>query len=140
MTAPSNASPEGQFTGKVALITGAARGQGRSHALATAREGAAVVLVDICSDVASAAMPQASRADLDATSAAIEKLGGKVTAIQADVRNFKEMQAAVETATSQYGRLDSWSANAGIVGFGRVWEIDPAAWSEMLDVTPTGAW
>jgi (+)-trans-carveol dehydrogenase len=140
MSAPISTTPGARFTGKVALITGGARGQGRSHALALAREGASIVLVDICADVPTAAMHQATQADLDATVEAVTALGAKVTAVRADVRSHAEMKAAVDVAVSEYGRLDVVSANAGIVSFARVWEMDPVMWSEMMDVNLTGVW
>jgi (+)-trans-carveol dehydrogenase len=130
----------GRVEGKVAFITGAARGQGRSHAIHLAREGASIIAVDICADVPTAAMHQATPEDLVQTAEDVEREGGKVLTLQVDVRDRDQLSDAVEQGISHFGRLDVVCANAGIVGFGASPEIRPEAWSEMLDVNVTGVW
>jgi SDR family mycofactocin-dependent oxidoreductase len=129
-----------RFAGQVALVTGAARGQGRSHALALAREGASVVLVDICADLPTAAMHQAGEANLNETVARIEAFGAEAVGVRADVRDLDQMRAAVAVAIGTYGRLDVVSANAGIVSFGKSWELSAEASAELIAVNLTGAW
>ena len=130
----------GRVQGKVALITGAARGQGRSHAVRLAREGASIIAVDICADVPTAAMSQATPADLQDTVKLVEAEGGRILAEQADVRDLEALRRVVERGVEAFGRLDVVCANAGIVGFGLSAEIDPQAWQTMLDVNVTGVW
>jgi (+)-trans-carveol dehydrogenase len=126
--------------GKVAFITGAGRGQGRAHAIRLAQEGASIIAVDICSDVSTAAMAQATAADLQQTVDEVERVGGQVIATEADVRDLAAMRAAVKQGIAEFGRLDIVSANAGIISFGFSSEIDPQAWRDVLDVNLTGAW
>lgn len=130
----------GRLVGKVALITGGARGQGRSHAVRFAEEGADVVLVDHCAPVASAPYPMAEPADLEQTVKLVEALGRRALAVRADVRDLAALQAAVADAHAEFGRLDVVVANAGIAGFGPALEMDEAAWQEMIDINLTGAW
>jgi (+)-trans-carveol dehydrogenase len=130
----------GRVEGKVAFITGAARGQGRSHAVHLAREGASIIAVDICADVPTAAMHQATPQDLAQTADEVERVGGKVLTLQVDVRDQGQVVDAVEQGLNHFGRLDIVCANAGIVGFGASPEIRPEAWSEMLDVNVSGVW
>jgi len=130
----------GRVDGKVALVTGAARGQGRSHAVKLAQEGAAVIALDICANVPTAAMDQATPEDLSATVKMVEAEGGRILAVQADVRDLAALRQTVDTGVEEFGRLDIVCANAGIVGFGLSSEIDPEAWRTMLDVNLTGVW
>lgn len=104
----------GQLEGKVAFITGVARGQGRSHAVRLAREGADIVGIDICADIAANGYPMASREELDETVALVESEGGKMLGSVADVRDFHQVKAAVDAGVEQFGRLDIVLANAGI--------------------------
>ncbi|WP_292988423.1 mycofactocin-coupled SDR family oxidoreductase [Mycobacterium sp.] len=104
----------GSVDGKVAFITGVARGQGRSHALRLAREGANIIGIDICADIAANGYPMASRAELEETVELVERAGGKIIATVADVRAFDEVQAAVDAGVQQFGRLDIVLSNAGI--------------------------
>ena len=130
----------GRFDGKVAFITGAARGQGRSHALQMAAEGASIIAVDICDNIATAAMSQATVEDLKQTTKMIEAAGGQVLAEQADVRDLERLRTVVSDGVERFGRLDVVCANAGIVGFGLSAEIEPDAWREMMDVNLSGVW
>ncbi len=112
MTAES--SP-GIFDGKVVLVTGAARGQGRAHAVRFAEEGADVIAVDICAQLDSVAYPMATPEDLEETSRLVEKTGRRIVAAQADVRDRDRLTAVVADGVAQFGRLDYVLANAGIL-------------------------
>jgi SDR family mycofactocin-dependent oxidoreductase len=103
-----------QLEGKVAFITGVARGQGRSHAIRLAREGANIVGVDICADISANGYPLATRGELDETVALVEAEGGKMLGSVADVRDFHRVKSAVDAGVDQFGRLDIVLANAGI--------------------------
>src|SRR3954463_14303967 len=96
----------GSLDGKVAFITGVARGQGRSHAVRLAADGASIVGVDICADIPSNGYPMASRAELDETVELVEAKGGKMIAAVADVRDFHAVKAALDAGVEQFGRLD----------------------------------
>jgi SDR family mycofactocin-dependent oxidoreductase len=133
-------SGAGRLAGQVALITGGARGQGRSHAVRLAEEGADVVLVDHCAPVDSAPYPMADPADLEQTVKLVEDLDRRVLAIRADVRDLSALRAAVADTVSAFGRLDVVVANAGIGGFAPALEMDEATWQEMIDINLTGAW
>jgi SDR family mycofactocin-dependent oxidoreductase len=131
----------GRVAGKIALITGAARGQGRSHAVRLAQEGADIIAVDLCAPIASVdKYPLATREDLAATVAEVEKLDRRVVAAVADVRDADAMAAAVERGVAELGGLDIVVANAGIASYGLSWELDEATWRDMLDVNLTGVW
>jgi SDR family mycofactocin-dependent oxidoreductase len=114
----------GRVEGKVALVTGAARGQGRSHAVHLAEEGADIIAVDICHDIASNDYPLARPEDLDETARLVEKHNRRIVPIQADVRDRTALAAAVETGIGELGKLDIVVANAGICPLG---EGGPAA-------------
>lgn len=129
-----------RLEGKTALITGAARGMGRSHAVRLAQEGAAVVLTDICRDVDSASTTLASRDDLDATASLVEQVGGSVVTVEADVRDLAALEGAAATAVERFGGLDVVCANAAIASFGKSWELTETAWRDVLDVNLTGSW
>jgi (+)-trans-carveol dehydrogenase len=105
-----------KFEGKVALITGAARGQGRSHAVRLAEEGADVIATDICEQIDVVPYEMSTKADLDETVRQVEALGRRVVARVADVRSVDQMESAVEDGVAQLGRLDIVCANAGITG------------------------
>lgn len=128
----------GSLTGRVAFITGGARGQGRSHALALAREGADVAICDIAAPIATAPYPLASEADLAETARQVEALGRRCLAVRADVRSTSDLDAAVAQTLDELGRIDILVANAGICGFGRFWEIDDQMWDEMIATDLTG--
>ncbi|GAA4683312.1 mycofactocin-coupled SDR family oxidoreductase [Pseudonocardia yuanmonensis] len=131
----------GRVEGKVALITGAARGQGRSHAVRLAQEGADIIAVDLCGPLATVDMyPPATRADLDETVAEVEKLDRRIVARVADVRDRAALTAAVDEGVTELGGLDIAVANAGIASFGAAFEITDEMWQEMLDVNLTGVW
>ena len=132
----------GNLDGKVAFITGVARGQGRSHAVTLAGEGAAVIGVDICADIASNPYPMATRDELDETVALVEAAGGKMLGSVADVRDFHAVKAAVDAGVEQFGRLDIVLANAGVAptAFREVTiEEDLEMWSDAVGVNLVGS-
>jgi SDR family mycofactocin-dependent oxidoreductase len=131
----------GRVEGKVAFITGAARGQGRSHAIRLAQEGADIIAVDICEDIEGVPYPGPTQADLDATVAQVEALDRRIIATKADVRDFDAVQAAVNDGVAQLGRLDIVSANAGIsAGPSQSQDLSEELWQNMLAINLTGVW
>ena len=130
----------GRAEGKVAFITGAARGQGRSHAVRLAADGADIIAVDICHDV-EGALPMATPDDLAETVKLVEALDRRIVAAQADVRDFEALKAAVDEGVAQLGRLDIIVANAGIASIGGpVQSMDAANWKHTIDINLTGLW
>ena len=130
----------GRAEGKVAFITGAARGQGRSHAVRLAADGADIIAVDICHDV-EGALPMATPDDLAETVKLVEALDRRIIAAQADVRDFDALKAAVDEGVAQLGRLDIIVANAGIASIGGpVQSMDAANWKHTIDINLTGLW
>lgn len=132
----------GSLDGKVAFITGVARGQGRSHAVRLAAEGASIIGVDICADIASNGYPMASREELQETVELVESAGGKMVAAVADVRDFHALRAALDHGVEQFGRLDIVLANAGIATMAfRELTIDEELeqWTDVVDVNLVGA-
>jgi SDR family mycofactocin-dependent oxidoreductase len=128
----------GSLDGRVALVTGAGRGQGRAHALALAAEGAAVVAGDLPGKMTSLSYPLATQEDLDTTVAAVESLGGRCLGVAVDVRDPAAVHRAVDRARAEFGRLDILVANAGVVSTGPLHEVTDEAWSEMVDTNLTG--
>lgn len=129
-----------RLEGKVALITGAARGQGRAHAVGLAEEGADIIAVDICRDVETVPYPGATEDDLALTVKLVEALGRRISATVADVRDLSALQAAVSRGIDTFGGIDVVIANAGIGTFGPALELDEQTWQTMLDVNLTGVW
>jgi SDR family mycofactocin-dependent oxidoreductase len=130
----------GRVEGKVAFITGAARGQGRSHAIRLAGEGADIIAVDICRDYPSVGYGMATEADLDQTVKAVEALDRRIVASQADVRDAAALKSAVDGGVAQLGRLDIVCANAGICTVQGWDEVTPQVWQDTLDTNLTGVW
>ena len=131
----------GRVAGKVAFITGAARGQGREHAIRLAEEGADIIAVDACTDIDSAPYPLATEADLDETAALVEKLDRRIVTAKADVRDVEALGAALAQGIDELGRPDIVIANAGISGSpAPAAMIEEAAWQTMLDINITGVW
>jgi NAD(P)-dependent dehydrogenase (short-subunit alcohol dehydrogenase family) len=104
----------GLLAGQVAVVTGAARGQGRSHALALAKEGASIIALDACAPIATVPYPLATKADLETTAEQVEALGSRVIHGVVDVRDLAEMDQFIRDAVADLGRLDIVCANAGI--------------------------
>jgi SDR family mycofactocin-dependent oxidoreductase len=127
-----------RFDGRTVLITGGARGQGLSHALAFAGEGADIVLCDIAAQIETAPYSLSSRAQLDAAAEKVAAAGARCLALQADVRDAQEMQAVVDTTVERFGRLDIVCANAGISSYSAVDAMTTQMWNETLDVNLTG--
>ena len=136
----------GRVAGKVAFITGAARGQGRSHAIRLAEEGADIIAVDICRDYGDSSgygapgYPMATEADLAETVKAVEALDRRIVAATADVRDPIALRAAVDDGVVQLGRLDIVLANAGICTVQSWDEVTTAVWQDTLDTNLTGVW
>ncbi len=131
----------GRVAGKVAFITGAARGQGREHAVRLAEEGADIIAVDICGDIDGAPYPLATEADLDETAALVEKLDRRIVTAKADVRDVEALGTALQQGIDELGRPDIVIANAGISGSpAPAALIEEAAWQTMLDINITGVW
>ncbi len=132
----------GSLDGKVAFITGVARGQGRSHAVRLASDGADIIGVDICADIPSNGYPMANRDELDETVALVEQAGGKMLGSVADVRDFAAVNAALSAGVGHFGRLDIVCANAGIatMAFRELTiEEELEQWTDVLDVNLVGA-
>ena len=129
----------GLVDGKVALVTGAGRGQGRSHALKLASEGADVIAVDIGGgQVETIPYELASEAELDVTVKEIEGIGRRAVKAVADVRSLSDLQAAVDAGLSELGKIDIVCANAGIGSWGVAWEMTEQQWKDMIDINLTG--
>jgi SDR family mycofactocin-dependent oxidoreductase len=132
----------GLLDGRVAFVTGAARGQGRSHARRLAREGAAIIAIDIAGQVSNyEGYPPASEADLAETVRLVEDGGGSIVARTADVRDAEALDKVLVDGIGEFGgRLDVVVANAGIVNWGRFWELTDDQWTSLIDVNLTGVW
>jgi (+)-trans-carveol dehydrogenase len=127
--------------GKVAVITGAARGQGRSHAVRLAGEGADIIAIDICEPIRDTPHSGATEADLALTVRLVEDTGGRIVAAKADVRDLGAIQAAVDEGVAEFGRLDIVAANAGISASPyEAVQLPEESWQDMMDVNLTGAW
>src|SRR6201992_2549263 len=127
--------------GKVAFVTGAARGQGRSHAVRLAQEGADIIAVDICRDFENSPVDGATPEDLDETAGMVKNAGGRVVTAEVDVRDYEALKAAVDGGVEQLGRLDIIVANAGIGTFGnKLHKIPEKIWQDMIDVNLSGVW
>jgi SDR family mycofactocin-dependent oxidoreductase len=131
----------GRVAGKVAFITGAARGQGREHAIRLAEEGADIIAVDVCGDIDGAPYPLATAADLDETAALVGELDRRIVTAQADVRDLEGLRTALQQGIDELGPPDVVVANAGISGSpAPAALIEEAAWQTMLDINITGVW
>ena len=129
-----------KLAGKVAFITGAARGQGRSHAIRLAGEGADIIAIDICQTIPTAPGPGPTPADLADTVKAVESLDRRILAAQIDVRDLDAMTGFVAKSVGELGRLDIVLANAGIAGTELTLEMDEQVWQTMIDINLTGVW
>ncbi|BBX12331.1 putative short-chain type dehydrogenase/reductase [Mycobacterium novum] len=132
----------GRVEGKVALITGAARGQGRSHAVRLAQEGADIIAVDVCTRISSSKeIPAATPDDLAETADLVKGCDRRIVTAQVDVRDFDALKAAVDSGVEQLGRLDIIAANAGIGNGGDTLDkTSEADWQDMIDVNLSGVW
>lgn len=130
----------GRVQGKVALITGAARGQGRAHAVRLAEEGADIIALDIAKQIETVPYAMASPEDLAETASQVESLGRKIVTAEVDVRDFEGMRSAVDEGVRELGRLDIVCANAGIFGHGKGDSFSESEWDDMMDVNVKGVW
>ncbi|MEO6881281.1 MAG: mycofactocin-coupled SDR family oxidoreductase [Mycobacteriaceae bacterium] len=128
----------GTLDGKVALITGAARGQGRSHAIRLAQEGADIIAVDICAPVSTVPYDLAASEDLAQTATEVKALGRRVVTAEVDVRDGAALRSAVDDGVAQLGRLDIVCANAGITAYVRAEEMTDAQWDDLVGINLTG--
>ncbi|WP_068397357.1 mycofactocin-coupled SDR family oxidoreductase [Kribbia dieselivorans] len=129
----------GRLNGKVAFITGAARGQGRSHAVRLAEEGASIIAMDICAQIPTVFYPMATPEDLAETERLVKEAGGQIVTSIGDVRNYEDVQAAHDLGIERFGKVDIVVPNAGIMPV-----IDQGnqrqAWHDAIDVLLTGVW
>jgi SDR family mycofactocin-dependent oxidoreductase len=130
----------GLLAGQVAMVTGAARGQGRSHALALAREGASIIALDACAPIATVPYPLSAKADLETTAEQVEALGSRVVHGVVDVRDLAEMDQFIRDAVADLGRLDIVCANAGISTPSPTLEMTEETWQTTIDINLTGVW
>ncbi len=128
----------GTLEGMVAFITGAARGQGRSHAVRLAEEGASIIAVDLCAPIESVEYPLATLSDLAETVKVVEERGGEITSGVADVRDHAALQAVFDDGLSRFGKVDIVVANAGILPVIGAGGRSLAAWTDAIDVMLTG--
>jgi SDR family mycofactocin-dependent oxidoreductase len=129
-------SPNGPLNGKVAFITGAARGQGRAHAVRLAADGADIIAVDLCDQIASVPYPLSTPDDMAETVKLVEDTGARIVARQSDVRDRTALAAAVQAGVDEFGRLDIVVANAGIAPM----QSGDDGWLDVIDVNLTGAY
>jgi SDR family mycofactocin-dependent oxidoreductase len=131
----------GRVAGKVAFISGAARGQGRSHAVRLAQEGADIIAIDVCGPIDNLAYPHSTPADLAETAALVKGHNRRIVTAQVDVRDYDALKAAVDSGVEELGRLDIIVANAGIGTFGnKLHKIRENVWQDMIDVNLSGVW
>jgi (+)-trans-carveol dehydrogenase len=131
----------GRVEGKVAFITGAARGQGRAHAVRLAQEGADIIAVDICKQIKSVAIPLSTPEDLAETADLVKGHNRRIYTAEVDVRDYAALKAAVDAGVEQLGRLDIIVANAGIGNGGNTLDkTSEEDWTDMIDVNLGGVW
>jgi (+)-trans-carveol dehydrogenase len=131
----------GRVEGKVAFITGAARGQGRAHAVRLAQEGADIIAVDICKQIDSVQIPLSTPEDLAETADLVKGHNRRIYTAEVDVRDYDALKAAVDTGVEQLGRLDIIVANAGIGNGGATLDkTSERDWTDMIDVNLGGVW
>jgi SDR family mycofactocin-dependent oxidoreductase len=130
----------GRVEGKVAFITGAARGQGRSHAIRLAEEGADIIAVDICADIDSIPYALGTKSDLDKTVRLVEAAGRKVVPVVADVRDLAQLEAGVQSGIDELGEIDIVIANAGVVAIGDTETRSEPVFNTIVDTNLKGVW
>ena len=131
----------GSLEGQVAFVTGAARGQGRAHAIRLAAEGADIIAIDLCGPVSETiTYPSASPDELDETARAVKATGRDVLTRELDVRDPVALQQVVADGVAQFGRLDIVVANAGVLSWNRLWEMSEEQWNAVIDVNLSGTW
>ena len=131
----------GRIEGKVAFVSGAARGQGRGHAVRLAQEGADIIAIDICKPVDNVVYPAATPADLAETADLVKGYDRRIVTAEVDVRDYDALMAAVDSGVAQLGRLDIIVANAGIGNGGnKLHKIRENIWQDMIDINLSGVW
>lgn len=130
----------GLLDGQIVFITGGARGQGRAHAIASAREGADIALLDIARDIEHVKYPLATPEDLRDTVRAVEALGRRAVDFVGNVQSQADVDRAVQGTLSEFGRIDAVVANAGIWSTAPFWELSEQQWAEMIGINLTGVW
>jgi SDR family mycofactocin-dependent oxidoreductase len=130
----------GRMDGRVAIVTGGARGMGRAHAVTLAREGASIVLVDIAAQIDAVQYPLSRPADLESARALVEAEGARCLAVQADVRDRAAIEDMVSRTVSEFGHIDVLVANAGIIGFGTAFEQSHELFDAIVGTDLTGTW
>ncbi len=131
----------GRVEGKVAFITGAARGQGRAHAVRLAQEGADIIAVDICKQIDSVLIPLSTPEDLAETADLVKNAGGRIHTAEVDVRDYDALKSAVDAGVEEFGKLDIIVANAGIGNGGQTLDkTGEPDWDDMIAVNLSGVW
>ena len=131
----------GPLEGRVAFITGAARGQGRAHAVRLANDGADIIAIDICAPISDTiTYPMSTSEELAETVRAVEATGRKVLAREVDIRDLAAQKQVVADGIEQFGRLDILVANAGVLSWGRLFEMSEEQWDTVIDVNLNGTW
>lgn len=131
----------GPLEGRVAFITGAARGQGRAHAIRLANDGADIIAIDVCRPISDTiTYPLATSEELAETVGAVEATGRKALAREVDIRDLAALQKVVADGVEQFGRLDIVVANAGVLSWGRMHEMSEEQWDTVIDVNLNGTW
>src|SRR6476659_2457001 len=128
----------GRLEGKVAMVTGGARGQGRSHAVAFAREGADVVVCDIDQQVETVPYPLSGAADLEETARLVREQGRRCLAQAADVRDAAQVDGVVDAALAEFGRVDVLAANAGVWAASQLSEMSDELWRDVVEINLYG--
>jgi SDR family mycofactocin-dependent oxidoreductase len=129
-----------RYEGKVAVVTGAARGQGRAHAVRLAEEGADVIVLDVCAPLPTIKYQGSTPDELAETAKTIEGMGRRVVAREVDIRDLEALEAAITEGVAELGRLDVVVGNAGICSAGKLWELTPEEFRTMIDVNLIGTW
>ena len=130
----------GMLDGQVVMVTGGSRGQGRAHALTSAREGADVIIIDVTENLSTVTYPMARQDDMAETVAAVEALDRRIVAVEADVRDQAQLDAAVARGIAELGKIDALIANAGIWTQAPFYELTEDQWEEMIAVNLSGVW
>ena len=130
----------GRMDGKIAFVTGAARGQGRNHAIRLAQEGADIIAVDICEDIEHAIAPLAREEQFQETAAAVEAAGRRVHAARADIRDHAGLKAVLDEGVEKLGGLDVVVANAAVLSLQSWNDVTPAIWNAVIETNLTGTW